>query len=63
MFKSCLKVAFITLELLEVFIEHMLFGVFLRVIFAFLFVLWRTINLGWGVIGLTSKCEAGIMFN
>jgi hypothetical protein len=27
------------------------------------FVLWRTINLGRPVIGLTSKCEAGIMFN
>jgi hypothetical protein len=26
-------------------------------------VLWRTINLGRPVIGLTSKCEAGIMFN
>jgi hypothetical protein len=26
-------------------------------------VLWRTINLGQSVIGLTSKCEAGIMFN
>jgi hypothetical protein len=26
-------------------------------------VLWRTINLGRAVIGLTSKCEAGIMFN
>jgi hypothetical protein len=25
--------------------------------------LWRTINLGRPVIGLTSKCEAGIMFN
>jgi hypothetical protein len=29
----------------------------------FLLVLWRTINLGRPVIGLTSKCEAGIMFN
>jgi hypothetical protein len=27
------------------------------------FVLWRTINLGRPVIELTSKCEAGIMFN
>jgi hypothetical protein len=27
------------------------------------FVLWRTINLGRPVIGLTSKCKAGIMFN
>jgi hypothetical protein len=26
-------------------------------------VLWRTINLGRPVIELTSKCEAGIMFN
>jgi hypothetical protein len=26
-------------------------------------VLWRTINLGQPVIGLTSKCGAGIMFN
>jgi hypothetical protein len=26
-------------------------------------ILWRTINLGRPVIGLTSKCEAGIMFN
>jgi hypothetical protein len=26
-------------------------------------VLWRTINLGRPVISLTSKCEAGIMFN
>jgi hypothetical protein len=26
-------------------------------------VLWRTINLGRPVTGLTSKCEAGIMFN
>jgi hypothetical protein len=26
-------------------------------------VLWRTINLGRPVIALTSKCEAGIMFN
>jgi hypothetical protein len=25
--------------------------------------LWRTINLGRPVIELTSKCEAGIMFN
>jgi hypothetical protein len=25
--------------------------------------LWRTIHLGRPVIGLTSKCEAGIMFN
>jgi hypothetical protein len=29
----------------------------------FLLVLWRTINLGRPVIALTSKCEAGIMFN
>jgi hypothetical protein len=27
------------------------------------YVLWRTINLGQPVIALTSKCEAGIMFN
>jgi hypothetical protein len=26
-------------------------------------ILWRTINLGRPVIDLTSKCEAGIMFN
>jgi hypothetical protein len=26
-------------------------------------VIWRTINLGRPVIGLTSKYEAGIMFN
>jgi hypothetical protein len=26
-------------------------------------VLWRTINLGRPIIELTSKCEAGIMFN
>jgi hypothetical protein len=28
-----------------------------------LYVLWRTVNLGRPVIELTSKCEAGIMFN
>jgi hypothetical protein len=27
------------------------------------YLLWRTINLGRPVIELTSKCEAGIMFN
>jgi hypothetical protein len=27
------------------------------------YVLWRTVNLGRPVIGLASKCEAGIMFN
>jgi hypothetical protein len=32
------KVAFITVERLEVFLEHMLLGVFLRIIFAFVFV-------------------------
>jgi hypothetical protein len=26
-------------------------------------ILWLTINLGRPVIGLTSKCKAGIMFN
>jgi hypothetical protein len=31
--------------------------------FLYVHVLWRTINLGRPVIELTSKCEAGIMFN
>jgi hypothetical protein len=35
----------------------------LKSIGVFCLVLWRTINLGRAVIGLTSKCEAGIMFN
>jgi hypothetical protein len=34
-----------------------------ELLFVRLGVLWRTINLGRPVIALTSKCEAGIMFN